>query len=448
MGIILLGLCACSGIKGGKSKVQSSGYEELQSDTSYEELQSDTSYEELQSETDEYNVTQYTQLDTIYGNYFAPTENGMYFLLKYYIFYLDYKTMKAEPICTKEGCRHYLEKDDKARYDCISDVGSGKFVGVFDGDLYAVKLRAAKRLHRLDGKDFVKFDSSNNSWETVIKDIDLMGYDYGVMHRGVFYFTGTDIREGEDPEAVIYAFSVFSEQKNPEIIYRSGRDYIGTLLPYGNHVYFAPTERMKFNKTYGLKDYDIRTGKVSSITDENDFVLVGACENRLILIKTNEDGINQYYDCDLNTRKISESKNGYAVFAESHPDWRVTPSSFRENECFVSCIYPGESEIKNEDLFLIDQNADVLAVIEGQAHSLYGGVVFEINHHPYYARVTCDQGYVKGDEGYVLQDLPFGLYLFDMEELKSGKNDPIIPVLFENSDVLKDAGLNEMWIDE
>ena len=62
--------------------------------------------------------------------------------------------------------------------------------------------------------------------------------------------------------------------------------------------------------------------------------------------------------------------------------------------------------------------------------------------------MTTERLIVRRNEG--KKDIPTA-FIFScpgQEELKSGKNDPIIPVLFENSDVLKDAGLNEMWIDE
>ena len=119
------------------------------------------------------------------GVQIAKTEDGYYCLNNSFIYYIDGKTMKANPICSKAECMHETETEEERRIKCNAYTTSNQ-IQYYKGNLYVQETELLENNKNIEVFYRISSDGSTKEKLFQIKNINLSGW---AVHRGYIYFT-------------------------------------------------------------------------------------------------------------------------------------------------------------------------------------------------------------------------------------------------------------------
>lgn len=270
------------------------------------------------------------------GAQIAKTENGYYCLNNNFIYYIDGKTMKANPICSRSDCLHAKEKSEERRKKCDAYTTSNQ-IQYYDGNLY---IEEEQLLEEVKGVEtFYRLSADGTRKEKIfqIKNVNLSGW---AVHRGYLYFTTAqyipeknEIDPGETQTYCRVNRIPVTGAKKEEVLYEckevkyNGEIYTPVL--YGNHLYVevfgtyedraaADAEDRKKICFEKMLQYNIEDGTHTYIEADKESVVaqVHFFRGKLLFYGYHfeyDDKRNcQYYIADLdgsNVKKIFKTKN-------------------------------------------------------------------------------------------------------------------------------------------
>lgn len=199
---------------------------------------------------------QYMYLNTIDGNEQQKIEEGNYFRIGHYLYFLDQETKKLVPLCNKADCLHDKETDEEQFSKCNAYFkGNDEFQQRFcyyDGALYVMDYERGEDGGAALNPDPVLYrvntDGSGKEELHRWKKAEIMGW---MVHRGMVYYIQHQFSTPKDESANAmdekYTVKKMEITKNglgkPELIYQPEEGLfvssMGWLQAYGNHVYFS-----------------------------------------------------------------------------------------------------------------------------------------------------------------------------------------------------------------
>lgn len=266
----------------------------------------------------------------------VDTGNGYYYMggeSNQYLCYMDKTTGESAPVCNKPGCEHRrdLNLPPDSRAECNAYMGeTGVNALIYYGNnLYALGNGAGYALYMFSPIG----DAPRELRKLTARERNVHGIAF---HRGYIYYS--DLYSGLTEEAQtqtanIYRLPVDDMDAEPELIYSIDeiQALFGHLLCYGNYVYFWEyyfTDEARDYSVRQIKRYDIRTGKIDTILDDN----VGG-QYTVLNGKLAYYAMDGTYLCDLdgkNQRRISDRNGvlsvggGYLIIdniSEMHSDY-------------------------------------------------------------------------------------------------------------------------------
>ena len=177
----------------------------------------------------------------IYSQKQAKGQNGYFFLVDHYIFYLDSKTNVLIPFCTRVDCLHNMETNKERYEECNAYVQgyNEAEIGIsyYDGYLYIYS-------EAYDGAVLDRVKEDGTERETIYTWEIPMVSDW-LIHRGCFFYAEHyfDKEDGVTKEKNYVKLINLEENKKKEtVIFSPPEDdivlQIGNLAAYGNYVYF------------------------------------------------------------------------------------------------------------------------------------------------------------------------------------------------------------------
>jgi hypothetical protein len=138
-----------------------------------------------ENDTEDFNVTEFSSLSSRFP--VIATEEGLYYILKSFLYYADLKTQKTYPLCFKLGCRHEEEHNMLNCDACVGMnlSGDGNFLGQYKGKLYLCTVDHEEAEMR---NQLVSMEMDGSAKKILIKNMN--GIDSGTMlfHRGFLYY--------------------------------------------------------------------------------------------------------------------------------------------------------------------------------------------------------------------------------------------------------------------
>lgn len=270
------------------------------------------------------------------GAQIAKTENGYYCLNNSFIYYIDGKTKKANPICSRSDCLHANEKDEERRKRCDAYTTSNQ-IQYYAGDLYIEEETMQQELKGVETFYRLSADGTRKEKIFQIKNVNLSGW---AVHRGYIYFTTAqykpDKNEVDAGETQTYCRInriPVTGAKKEEVLYEckevkyNGEIY--TPFLYGNHLYVEVFGTYEDREAAGVEDrkklcfekmlqYNIEDGTHSYIEADKESVVstLNIFRGKLLFygyhFEYNDKRNCQYYIADLdgsNVKKIFKTKN-------------------------------------------------------------------------------------------------------------------------------------------
>ncbi len=178
---------------------------------------------------------QYMYFATQDGNRVAETEDGYYFSLGQYLFFMDKESGEAVALCNKPNCLHNKETDPAKRINCNAFFMGGIFeLSYYDEQLYCITQKD-NEYHQKD-PILIKIEKDGTSRKEIVT-FDKYP-DNLIFHRGKIYYTNITYQtDQENNSNAIYSMDI--EGGESEIIYRDEENvkFLDDMRAYGNHLY-------------------------------------------------------------------------------------------------------------------------------------------------------------------------------------------------------------------
>ena len=339
--------------------------------------------EEYQQGTD-YNYSSYYFLQN--GQSMICTEQGYYFIAGGYLFFTDSAESQAVPLCFKTDCLHQEETDPKQIPNCDAFLGGQVtqtcFLGYYQDHIYTICLDKATGYDNLVE---MKLDGSDRR---VLYMIDNTNMPQGMfMHRGVIYFVNKQKNLDGESRYGLNAISVVSGSGEPVQVYTGvyKDGWIQNVLAYGNYVFFRDCYYTEESFDGSVLMYDIRTGESEKLLEGDNSSIYGIEDEGLLIRR---DG--QYYVYSLEDRTLSPSGKNYEAFLEAHPQWQCHCENADEDMALFTC-YDKEADAFVTDLYVVDSQGEVTAVIPDMAWTVNGSYIFEEGGEEYLFRYSSSQ---------------------------------------------------------
>lgn len=274
---------------------------------------------------------------TAYGispNTLAVSDEGIYFKSGTFLWYADFRTLKAKPLCYKLTCRHLYEMPEKVpECNAFSYVWWEKdFLGIFRDHIYFTVRDCTTGLDAL-----VKTNLDGSERETVIPDVHHIMANHMRIHRGVLYYPEQMIDLDGNVRYTYMAIDLTKTRMEPELLF-DGSTVPGSfteILPYGNYIYY--NEKIVVGEP-GSKRQKARYSRYNILNKTNEVLmelteceLCGIVDHKLIFY----DG-SVFYELDPETKEIRTSELGIQKYAESHPGWVCSVWNISKEITFIS----------------------------------------------------------------------------------------------------------------
>lgn len=343
--------------------------------------------------------------------FIVATEDGCYYLIGAYLFFMDWDTMQSVPLCFKTDCLHTEETDPLKIPFCDAYMGNTSayrpFLALYQDKLYTICL------DRTTAKsNFVEMNL-DGSGRKILYPIYDHNTPYNIfMHRGVIYFVNRmkDL-EGESHYG-LNALSVVSNSSEPVQVYTGAFEdgIIQDVFPYQNYIFLRDsydTETSVISKTFM---YDIRSGKSEEVIEDH-YYIYGIEDDGLLL--HHNSGL--YYVYSLKDKDLSPSRINDYAFVQEHPYWQCYCENPDENMALFTFLDVGEAKDKREpiaDCYIINSQGDVVTTIPNTPWYIRSTQVIERNGEKLYFQYSYDAItiYSQGD---LLQGIVNPITIFD-----------------------------------
>ena len=343
----------------------------------------------------------------------VTTDEGIFFNAGAYLFYMDYTTRKAVPLCSKPECMHQEETDARKILNCDAYIGAarqyGHFIAMFKDKLYVTILDPSSGDYNL-----VEMNSDGSERSEIMKGFFSRGINYICMHRGVIYFDSEMYSADGDPIIRINAISLVSGRQKPAVIYEATEKgvILNGFMPYKNKLYMVfftenhDERSQEFSLSIWIEAYDILTGETVRLPVE-DMNICGAFEDKLTLV-----GQKGFYEYDTLSQSGEFVESGLALFYREHEDWQCMVDLMDEDLSMVAALKTDTKEHEAvEGLMVVDSKGNLLGVIQDNAWGRSTGAIIRIHGEEYYMR-------------YMGSSAPFSICLFKKEDLLNGNMEP------------------------
>ena len=219
----------------------------------------------------------------------TPSEDGYYFRLGDFLFYMDAESKEVVPLCNRPDCQHLKEKSPSEIWKCNAYMGQTMFsqIQYYDAKLYCTSsFSKEKMISSIALSDFLTEVSADSAYRETIAPIKSgTGSSAFYIHRGYLYTAlNSTETDGKTPRFELNRVSLEKVGKEePEVLFEGAFSGPYTIL-YGNHFYLgAHVEDEESSDTYTLctYDYNIKTKQVKLITKGK--YPVGIIDGKLLL---------------------------------------------------------------------------------------------------------------------------------------------------------------------
>ena len=324
-------------------------------------------------------------------NTLAVSDEGIYFKSGTFLYFADFRTLKARPLCYKLTCRHLNEIPEMVpECDAFSYIWWEKdFLGIFRDHIYFTVKDCKTGLDAL-----VRTNLDGSARETIIPDVHHIMANHIRIHRGVLYYPEETIDLDGNVRYTFMAMDLTRDKLEPEYLF-DGSTVAGSLseiLPYGNYIYY--NEKIVVGESGNKRQknrysrYNILNKTNEVLMELTDCELRGIVDHKLIFY----DG-SVFYELDPETKETGVSKLGIQKYAESHPDWVCHAWNISRDITFISVddgIYDETSAHWNR--ILIDSNGEEI-VRKAQRNSKLHTVsdqIIKMNGEDYYIWYNAD----------------------------------------------------------
>lgn len=344
---------------------------------------------------EDYNYLSYNWWDE--SQRMAQSDEGIYFLDDYYLFFMDWDTKQTVPLCFKTDCLHADETDQEKIVFCDAflggDIIQNPFLAYYRDKLYTIcidRTTAKSNLVEMnpDGSDRkILYSTSDNPLSHIF------------MHRGVIYFISNLKDLNGEAHYALNALSVVSDSHEPAQVYTGSFEggWLQNFFAYENYIFIADCYETETSFDSKIIMYDIRTGESEVILGEGMDIYGMEDDNLLI----RQDGL--YYVYSLKDKTLTPSLRNYDTFLQAHPLWQC------------HCEYPDEDiamftylDLENDetayDYYVLNSQGEVAAVIPDAAWS--NGGIYEFDGEKYVFRYV---NHYYGIRAYAKKDLLQGI---------------------------------------
>lgn len=201
------------------------------------------------------------------GPYLATTEDGYYFVINAFVYFIDKETLKAVPLCNKPNCKHDSDECNAAfhTYD--------NFLSFYKGSLY-VKGEAPDKEERALKNYIYQVSLDGSERKTVLEYKD--GFQFGepkTIHRGYIYFENITpfIWESINVGASISRYDL-KDPSEREILFESDLEDANVRLGsiYGNYLYFYELGYRGEENISRSMIYNLETGEIKEMGNLGD----------------------------------------------------------------------------------------------------------------------------------------------------------------------------------
>ena len=324
-----------------------------------------------ENDTEDFNVTEFSSLSSRFP--VIATEEGLYYILKSFLYYADLKTQKTYPLCFKLGCRHE-EEDNMLNCDAYVGMnlnGDGNFLGQYKGKLYlcAVDHEEAEMRNQL-----VSMEMDGSARKILIKNMN--GIDSGTMlfHRGfLYYITNAQKESGEFAQQIrrIPIDQIDQIDEKSEVLVSIARkekhfDSGIPFLPLKDKLYY--TEEYYGEDMLGdFYCYDLSSGEEHLLAESQLLLISGAVGDHLILLKSGGYNV-QHLEYSPESADFSEA-TWLNKLHEQHPEWACQASCINEDFALMfTAEIDGDTVVSvDTDLKVVDTHGNLLCEIKDEA---------------------------------------------------------------------------------
>lgn len=258
------------------------------------------------------------------GDFSAPitkSDKGYYYVTntddeQKFIYYIDKKTQKVTPLCSKPNCLHndsntcdaYINIDNG-----LVDDSSGGFeqnaIQYYNGNLYTICGEYDKSYIEYNTY-LMKMDADGSNRERITDYFDGVVKNW-FIHQGYFYYS---------TDSSILRVPMDNTKQKPEVVYKA-KHYIkddenlfSFVVAYKNYIYFDVNEKDENGKGDGIKSICVNIdNKKNHILKVNNKKVGFECfnGNNMLLTYAN-DKEKFYYKADL------EGNNPKKILTQSH----------------------------------------------------------------------------------------------------------------------------------
>ena len=348
----------------------------------------------------------------------CPSEKGLYFIAGTYLFFMDYDSMEARPLCYKTDCLHNQENDSTKTAFCNAFVGASyvrQYIGQYKDKLYTVCINTTN-----GSEDLIEMEPDGSSRKTILADLKKTDVTRILLHRGVFYYTSNTYTEAGVQRSCLHALSLLSDTRTPEIIYEAAQDhFISGVFPYLDQVYFIDSveERQDDGNILPkqhILSYQLKDQSVQEITEEGIYTICGVRDSKLI-IQNN----GRYDEYDPSSKELKPCTSGFTAFAEAHPGWNCHAECIQDDFTLFTCFDRKETNDFIYDTFVADRNGNLLATIPEASWGHFNSQMIRIDKEEYLFR--CSRTIA-----------PFSVNLYKKTDLMQGIVDPITLIAVED----------------
>lgn len=234
-------------------------------------------------------------------NNICESKDSYYYLENGFVYIIDKKSHKCQPLCNKTNCLHDKETSDDKIEKCNAFFGSSMCdnIAYYMNNLYFINRRTIKD----DEGEHSVYDFYKSSLDGTAKEkLMTLKNDYlytFTVHRGYIYYS-CENNDSDSPGRCLYRIPVNCDQKQIEEVlkyYKYPESTVENYYFYGNNIYLKILSSNN-NRYYFIK-YNLENGKWKDLNKDlkvtvDDFVIFN---DKIIFC---DDSYTKLYECDLN----------------------------------------------------------------------------------------------------------------------------------------------------
>ena len=328
----------------------------------------------------------------------AQSDEGIYFLAKDYLFFMDWDTKQTVPLCFKTDCLHADETDQEKIVYCDAfmggDIVSSPFLAYYRDKLYTICIDRTTAKSNL-----VEMNPDGSDRKNLLSTSDIPSLAQIFMHRGVIYFISNLKDLNGESHYGLNALSVVSDSREPVQVYTGVFEggWLGNFFAYENYIYISDCYYTETAFDSIIIRYDIRTGESEEILGEG-IDIYGLEDNNLLI---RQDGL--YYVYSLKDKTLTPSRRNYDTFLQAHPQWQCHCENPDEDMAMFT-YWDLEKDETIYDYYVLNSQGEVTAVIPDAAWS--NGGIYDFDGEKYVFRYV---NHYHGIRAYAKKDLLQGI---------------------------------------